>query len=212
MGMTEAKWSSCSDPQALLRLLKGKASKRKLRLFACACCRRHRSVLRGKNHQVLEASEEFADGRISRKEMEGMRRKWFTFDYPIPLRGTWQAALSCASMTHSATWANEAADHAAEASNRPERERLVHAVFLHDIFGNPFRPVTVDPSWLAWNDGTVVQLAQGIYDDRAFDRLPVLADALEEAGCDNADILAHCRSKGKHVRGCWLIDLLLKRE
>jgi hypothetical protein len=58
------------------------------------------------------------------------------------------------------------------------------------------------PSWLSWNDGTVVKMAQAIYDDRAFDRLPILADALEDAGCSDADILAHCRSEGPHVRGC----------
>ena len=67
----------------------------------------------------------------------------------------------------------------------------------------------VDHTWLAWRDGTILKLAQAIYDDRAFDRLPVLADALEEAGCHDADILAHCRAPGPHVRGCWVVDLLL---
>ena len=64
-------------------------------------------------------------------------------------------------------------------------------------------------AWLAWNGGTVPRIAQAIYAERAFDRLPVLADALEDAGCANADVLAHCRSGGEHVRGCWVIDLLL---
>ena len=68
------------------------------------------------------------------------------------------------------------------------------------------------PSWLSWNDGTIPKLAQAIYDDRAFDRLPILADALEEAGCDNADILNHCRQPGEHVRGCWVVDLLLNKS
>jgi hypothetical protein len=66
--------------------------------------------------------------------------------------------------------------------------------------------------WLNWNDGTVVKLAEGIYNDRAFDRLPVLADALEDAGCTEAEILAHCRSGGEHVRGCWVLDLILGKE
>lgn len=83
------------------------------------------------------------------------------------------------------------------------------ARLLRDIFGNPFRPVAVESSWLAWNDGTVVKMAQGIYDDGAFDRLPVLADALEDAGCHNTDIHDHCRRPGQHVRGCWVVDLLL---
>ncbi|MBL8796889.1 MAG: hypothetical protein JNM56_23510 [Planctomycetia bacterium] len=79
---------------------------------------------------------------------------------------------------------------------------------LRDIFGNPFRPVTADP---AWRTSTVVSLAQAIYDERAFDRLPILADALEDAGCDHADMLNHCRQPGDHVRGCWVVDLLLQR-
>jgi hypothetical protein len=77
---------------------------------------------------------------------------------------------------------------------------------VRDIFGNPFRPVTADPQWLT---PTVVTLAQTIYADRAFDRLPILADALEDAGCDEADILTHCRADEPHVRGCWVVDLVL---
>lgn len=67
----------------------------------------------------------------------------------------------------------------------------------------------VDPVILAWNNTTVPRLAQAIYDGRAFDRLPILADTLEDAGCTDQDILAHCRSGGEHVRGCWVLDLLL---
>jgi hypothetical protein len=90
-------------------------------------------------------------------------------------------------------------------SSQPKLQRC-H--FLRDIF-NPFRPITLNPSWLSWNNGTMVKLAQSVYEDRAFDRLPILADAIEEAGCDNIDILSHCRSGGEHIRGCWVIDLLL---
>ena len=90
-------------------------------------------------------------------------------------------------------------------------ERRLQCGFVRDIF-NPFRPVTIDPAWLTWNDGTVVKLAESIYDERAFDRMPILADALEEASCTNADILAHCRGRGPHVRGCWAVDLILGKE
>jgi hypothetical protein len=88
----------------------------------------------------------------------------------------------------------------------------LQALLLRDIFGNPFRPVALDPAWLTWKGGTIPQLAQAIYDGRAFDRLPILADALEEAGCTNADILGHCRQPGEHVRGCWVVDVLLGKE
>jgi hypothetical protein len=86
------------------------------------------------------------------------------------------------------------------------------AELLREVFGNPFRPVSISRSVLAWNDGTVVKLARAIYDERAFDRLPVLADALEEAGCDHADLPGHCRAPGPHVRGCWAVDLLLNQS
>jgi hypothetical protein len=64
------------------------------------------------------------------------------------------------------------------------------------------------PSWLMWNNGTVARLAQAIYSDNCFADLPILADALEEAGCENEPILQHCRQPGQHVRGCWVVDLL----
>ncbi|MBP3959963.1 hypothetical protein J8F10_32375 [Gemmata sp. G18] len=73
----------------------------------------------------------------------------------------------------------------------------------------PFRPVALDPAWLT---STVVALAQGIYDGGAFDRLPILADALQDAGCDSKDVLGHCRGPGPHARGCWVVDLLLNKE
>lgn len=77
---------------------------------------------------------------------------------------------------------------------------------LRDIFVNPFRPVTFDPSW---RTVTTISLPTGIHAERAFDRLPILADALEDAGCDAAELLSHCRGVGPHVRGCWGIDMVL---
>ena len=71
------------------------------------------------------------------------------------------------------------------------------------------RPVVVAPAWLT---PTVVSLTQGIYEERAFDRLPILADALQDAGCDHAGVLAHCRADGPHARGCWVVDALLGKS
>src|SRR5262249_11257141 len=85
--------------------------------------------------------------------------------------------------------------------------RARQADLLREIFGNPHRPVTVNPAWLAWNGGAVLKVARAIYDGSKLEDLPVLADALEEAGCTDAEILAHCRRKGGHVRGCWVLDL-----
>jgi hypothetical protein len=84
---------------------------------------------------------------------------------------------------------------------------------LHCLFGNPFRPAPrIDPSWLAWNDSTVKRLAEAIYEGRAFDRLPILADALEEAGCDEPELLLHLRGAGPHVKGCWALDSILGKQ
>jgi hypothetical protein len=92
------------------------------------------------------------------------------------------------------------------------RERTAQAELLRDLFGNPFRPIPMDPAWLRWGEGSVPKIAQAIYDERCFGDLPVLADALEDAGCTAMDILTHCRHPGEHVRGCWVIDLLLGKQ
>jgi hypothetical protein len=93
------------------------------------------------------------------------------------------------------------------------------AVLLRDLVGNPFLPVSLDPAWLTWREGTIPKLAQAVYDDRGLPNghvdngcLAILADALEDAGCDNGDILNHCRQPGEHWRGCWVVDLLLGKE
>jgi hypothetical protein len=127
----------------------------------------------------------------------------------------WSVALDAASQAVEDAMTRRYYDGQGPLYYAPEREAAVasevatQAVFLRDVFGNPSRPVAIDPSWLTPN---VCQLAAGIYEGRAFDQMPGLADALEEAGCHNADILAHCRGPGVHVRGCWVIDLLLGRE
>jgi hypothetical protein len=90
-------------------------------------------------------------------------------------------------------------------------ESAAQADLVREVFGNPFRPVPVPRAWLSWHDGTIPRLAQSVYEERAFDRLPILADALEDAGCDDAQILGHCRGNGTHVRGCWVVDLLLSK-
>ncbi len=91
-----------------------------------------------------------------------------------------------------------------------KNDDLIHRTLLRDIVGPlPFRDIPVDSAWITRNDRTVSRLAESIYTDRTFDHLPILADALEDAGCDNADLLAHCRGPGPHVRGCWVVDLIL---
>ena len=256
--MTEAEWLVCDRPGAMLRGRNQQISGRKLRLFACACCRRIWHLVPPEPiwSATLELAERFADGLVDVEALAAARNS--ALDYSnatfqgrggptqiaiFQVIGT-VARIALEEPGHGLHFPdgsdeptlchNAAAALASEACNQVrvsrwkwlwaefiagypwERvfrgERKAQATLLRDILGNPFHPTAVDPAWLAWNAGTIVSLAQAIYDDRAFDRLPILADALEEAGCDDPDILAHCRQPSVHVRGCWVVDLLLGKE
>ena len=94
--------------------------------------------------------------------------------------------------------------------SKGDEQFAYQAELLREIFGNPFENPFFKPTWRTTD---VMLLAQGIYDAKAFDRMPILADALQDAGCDNEDILAHCRDTSlTHVRGCWALDLVLGKE
>jgi hypothetical protein len=218
--MTEAEWLSCTDPMPMVEFLGDRASKRKCLLFACACERRlwaHPDCERAK----VEVTEAFADGQATAADVlaalqdigiDGVTLESITDCDPV----SWAKHES----RDSAEFAANVAQQGDEAEHEEDEgaweaayaaAKAVQADLARDIFGSPFRAAKLKRSWLAWNDGTIPKLAQAIYDDRAFDGLPMLADALEEAGCTNADILNHCRQPGEHVRGCWLIDLLTGR-
>jgi hypothetical protein len=111
--------------------------------------------------------------------------------------------------------AESCADVAAEAADNDgglawsvdrDKERAAQCGLIREIFGNPFRPAAMQPHW---NSEKVRKIARGIYDENAFDRLGALGNALEKAGCDNDQILAHCWQPNGHVRGCWVVDLIL---
>jgi hypothetical protein len=223
--MNEAEWLACSYPPSMLESLRGKARERKLRLYACACCRLIWHLLIDERSRVaVQVAELFADGLLSAEEaraafcgacdaLRTVRRpqdRWPESTLRLR-RSPDPQVLFRAAFKAAAAAGNGAGD--TQTHIRGEEASLVNGFtrseLLRDIFGNPFRPVTIDPAWLTWNNSTVSKFAQFIYDDRAFDRLPLLADALMDAGCTNEDILAHCRSAGEHVRGCWVLDLLL---
>jgi hypothetical protein len=124
----------------------------------------------------------------------------------------WHAAVTGADAAAMATgWARQLAEgegvsRAYEQGKRTEE--LAQALLLRDIVPDPFRPVSLEQRWLT---STVVALAGGIYDEKAFDRLPILADGLQDAGCEDESVLGHCRGDGPHVRGCWVVDQVLGR-
>jgi hypothetical protein len=216
MRMTEVEWLTCTDPQLMLEFLRSKASDRKLRLFACACCRRQWHELDDpRSRAAVESAERFADGELSKSRCKADRtaalaiskREDFGYDAHT------YAAAACGSFPVRADLiadlvAGWPGDEASE-----QKEKVNQAAILRDFFGPlSFRLVVLAPAWLRWNHGTVPAIARRIYDGRAFHDLPILADALEDAGCTGADILTHCRQPGEHVRGCWVVDLILGKS
>ncbi len=143
---------------------------------------------------------------------------WGRFDHN--LIATCESAEAVSQASRSRLDLEQVAAHAARAVYRAKGgseqkvgdpdEAAAQCALIRDLFPRHPRLVALNPSWLT---STVVALARGIYDDRAFDRMPILADALQDAGCDNEDVLTHCRDeKQVHVRGCWVVDLLLGKE
>jgi hypothetical protein len=218
--MTEAEWLAESDPRPLLDHLGRQARSRKLRLFAVACCRRAWEHLRDEAcRRAVEVAEGFADHRVSNQEREqatrdvralcGPRaRACYGLAYHV-VRGTRYTFVNARIAAAHANWTVTGTQMVGDNAAAEAAESAAQCGLLRDIYGNPFRPAALDPAWLVWDGGTIQKLAQAIYDERAFERLPVLADALEEAGCANEDLLGHCRQTAEHVRGCWAVDLLL---
>lgn len=208
--MIEAEWNACTDSEPMLEFLRDKATDRKLRLFAVACCRLFwESFTYARSRRAVEAAEHHADSVLSEEERASAQRASI-----IRVRsGKYTAG---AAIREAPIWA---LSREAMLSAEGVLSRTVFALgesrghvckLLRCIFGPlHFRAVNADPTWLS---PTVTSLAQASYDERAFERLPILADALEDAGCTNQDILTHCRQPGEHYRGCWVIDLLLAKK
>ena len=189
--MKESEWMRCKDPERMLEFLRGRASDRKIWLFAVAYCRKVWRVHGEEPKKWAEVAERYVEGKATWKELNA-----------VCSTAPWWVATVIANMS---TYSGDLTSWEAELDTRAE--------ILRDIFGpRPFRIVRVNPSWLRWNNGTVPHLARSIYEDRRFTDLPILADALEEAGCTDPGILGHCRSGGEHVRGCWCLDLVLNKE
>jgi hypothetical protein len=226
----------------------GRASERKLRLFAVACCRRiwHR-LPDPRSRRAVETTERFIEGEATAEELDAARREAESVDRRAShnrpgdsgLRAAHTLALAREWTPHRwpsvisvAAYASYAAAECAEVSGKNKKDRkrrsqgglkdedAAQCVLLRDLVVNlTGAQPALDPAWLRWEGGTVVRLARAAYDERLLPsgqldsvRLAVLADALEEAGCEDAGLLGHLRGAGPHVRGCWAVDLLLGRE
>ncbi|MCI0703924.1 MAG: hypothetical protein L0241_22935 [Planctomycetia bacterium] len=217
--MTEEEWLTCDNPKHLLRHLGCTCSERKRRLFGCACCRRvWHLIADDRSRAAVAVAEKFTDGGCNSSELaEAEVQASAAYEDPKnsgpPYTARYtaaaclcgvmkkpdavQAALGCVSATQmtKVLWATE---------------QVAQCNLVREIFGNPFRPVVFSSSW---RTDTALTLARQMYESREFSAMPILADALQDAGCDNEDILSHCRDANQvHVRGCWVVDLVLGKE
>jgi hypothetical protein len=204
-------WDVWADPRPMLDECTGA---RKLRLFACACARRVWHLTPAEPFRAaVELAERLADGGATERRRRSQKEKCEALVHTPAWTGGAPAATNClGSDASAAAWNGAwAAAHAeAGAGDGPAwlAVRAKQADLVREIFGNPLRPVRVEPAWLKWNNGRVPQMANRVYDERTFGDLPVLADAVEDAGCTNAELLNHLRAPREHVRGCWALDLL----
>jgi hypothetical protein len=249
--MTETEWDACADPEPMIgflgtRLRLGSIETvspvgRKLRLFSVGCCRHVEHALTDpRSLHALNVFERYVDRaatEVERQEIldsaaevnETARR---SDGHHIAAQAVYEAIFDVVSdefknarvvamdiARAAKVVAYELQDDVSAGSNAQQAEREYQAELVREMFGNPFRPVTFDP---AWHTSDVMLLANGIYAERAFDRMPILADALQDAGCDSADnplpprggnLLDHLRDpNATHVRGCWALDLVLGKE
>ncbi len=228
MRMTEAEWLKeqgnsqwmICELNLIAPVSRTKRGKRKLRLFACECCRLiwerlHDPRLR----KAVEVAERFADGEASKDELAQVRR------LVTPLRAD-------GSFTEGRHLSDRLAIELAVATTDPVAFEAAFSMTMYQIplagyrtphadgeaiicellrcvFGSPFRPATFESTW---RTSQAVAIARTAYEERCFDNLPILADALEEAGCTDEAVLSHLRGPGPHARGCWVVDLVLGRS
>ncbi len=233
--MTEAEWTTSADPDAMVGFLyglwfdDGEVPDRKLRLYACACCRRVWPQLGDvRSRRAVETAERYADGLVSEEELDAAAdaaaavrdeeeqverarpEQIIPPGYPIYTYGA--AAYNAAIPV--GCWGGAPALRSPDDIIRsvvPDRdaEAAAQCDLLRDLFGNPFRTVVVEPAWLSPD---VIGLARDIYFQRDHVWRPELANALQATGCEQENILSHCRSDRPHVLGCWVVDLLLGKE
>jgi hypothetical protein len=209
--MTEAEWLAATHPAAMLAFLGDRASERKLVLFACWCAWRVWRLLDDPRWQrAVEVAERYAEGDALASEFRAAVGTAYR-------GGAGAGPIAALPMSIDGLGVALAADHCAlmvgrdgpegEGDSRAAAERAAQAGVIRDLF--PYRPADLDPDWLTPD---VLAIAQAIHRDRAFADLPLLADALEDAGCTSEEILGHLRGPGPHVRGCWALDPVLGKE
>jgi hypothetical protein len=220
--MTEAQWLAWEDPCEMLTFLQGRGSnQRKLRLTVAATYRRVVEVyVRNHWRTIVELVEQWVDGKAHAADVARAAELYrglcnysqhnaevYLASAVLHMTGAGESfrpdeAVRCCATAYGWAW------NWNPLSEQMQREvETGTCAVVRDIFGNPFRPATLDP---VWRTSTAVALAGQMYESRDFSAMPILADALQDAGCDSEDVLGHCRDPhATHVRGCWVVDLVL---
>jgi hypothetical protein len=228
--MNEADWLAAKDPLPMLDYLEGKASQRKFRLFACACARRFWRLYRYRApRDAVELAERYAEGLADAGAVEAMREtaemsagtapEFEVFAYQAAADTLAETAVEAARNAHEHARQHAVREAAYEVipgenearatSAASAAERLAQCELVREVFGNPFRPIVIEAHWLAGANGAPGAMARMIHDEARFEELPYLADALEDAGCSDDELLDHLRRPDGHARGCWALDVLL---
>jgi hypothetical protein len=231
--MTEAQWHSAATVNDLDLWETTKNQNRKWRLFAAACCDRAvKSLNDPRLGPVLLALEQYVDWEISWEEMKRIRKilslirkeiglEWVGKDEQLHFTASaLDDATAKASQLALNSFMSVQFAFASMGRGRKDETRRMHSYraaeervqlrLARDIFGNPFRPVAFDSRW---RSSTAVGIAERMYESRDFGAMPILADSLQDAGCEDDAILSHCRDpKQNHVRGCWVVDLVLGKS
>jgi hypothetical protein len=216
--VTEAEWLACTDPQTMLEFLRGKASDRKLRLFVADGVKTLGTIFGEDELELAGLHERVADGDATEEDLErfllrGMPELWAHRAPGGNLPPLWDTARMVARdrFKLAPQWPSDTVTSEARAAENAEMCGALRCLFDR----LPFCALPpVAPGVLAWEGGMVARMAAAVYEGGAFTpvRLAILADSLEEAGCDQTDLLGHLRGPGPHVRGCWVVDLLLGKS
>jgi hypothetical protein len=197
----------------MLHSLRLEALYRQHALYAVACCHRiWPSLVDARSRTAVETTEAFVEARATPEQwreshlraLEAFHDLNDTAGFGSPQGQAAWAAYSASAEDMAWALHRDLVDGAGTTFKGAAQADLVRC-----IFGNPFRTLTVDPVWLT---STAIAIARGMYESRDFSAMPILADSLQDAGCDNEDVVNHCRSEGAHVRGCWVVDAVLGKR
>lgn len=227
--MDSCEWDACDDPQSMLEFLRtlrpgsSQRGRRKLRLYAVACCRRWWTSLSSIAQEVVEITERYADGTVSRRDF-GYAQRIAVYDLYVPDPGSLEEVLSLKTASGATSWLVASAEIAGfctgnhlrsvalkHSVERADDEARHQATLIREIFGNPFVQASPIIKTLPWYNHPLKQVVRELYSADRLDCDRLVAE-LYNADCDNQHFISHCVSSSNHFKGCWLFDTLLDKH